>query len=441
MAALGIGTVACRVEYSYSKMQGSDNLSVIIQRASIYDKTTGRVFASGGERKPIYGVSISDPTKRLAMPKILLESAIPGTVVKVDDRVLGHCPVELSLEEGTHVVSFSWDKVPVSGERVLLTLKFGETKTITAGSSIGFVSIANMPEDGQVLVDSVKIDGRPKDLALKAGVHTVEISSIEFKTWKSQVAVEAGSTQRLEFVGEPALVGMVFVPGGKFDMGAKDVEGRPIRQVSVSSFYIGTYEITQGQYKAIVGTNPSAFANEIDAAVRPVENVSWFDAVEFCNKLSEAEGLQSVYTINGTKVLADHSKSGYRLPTEAEWEFAARGGLLSKNYSFSGSNDASMVAWYEGNSLGGTRATGMLDPNEIGLFDMSGNVWEWCADFYGPFAAEAQVDPQGPSIGENRVIRGGSWYNGEVFSRSAIGSAGKPATKDFGIGFRVLRRR
>jgi formylglycine-generating enzyme required for sulfatase activity len=278
-------------------------------------------------------------------------------------------------------------------------------------------------------------------LALRAGNHAVEVRSVDFKTWKSDIAIEPGVKKKLEFESEPVLVGMAAVSGGTFDMGAKDVDGRPIRKVTVSPFYMGIFEITQEQYKTVVGSNPSAFANEIDAAVRPVENVSWLDAVAFCNTLSEIEGLGQVYTIEGTKISADFSKDGYRLPTEAEWEFAAKGGFASKNYSFSGSNDPAMVAWFDANSQGGSRASGLLDPNEIGLYDMSGNVWEWCWDYYGPNTAEAQTDPIGPLIGENRVIRGGSWYNSEAFSRSAIGSANKPATKDFGIGFRIVRRK
>jgi len=188
-------------------------------------------------------------------------------------------------------------------------------------------------------------------------------------------------------------VKMVFVPGGSFEMG-KNGDGTsgnvtPVHTVTLSDFYMGTYEVTQAQYKAVMGTNPSHFK----ANNRPVDNVTRYDAIEFCNKLSERERLQPVYTISNRNpatgypitsalVTANWSNTGYRLPTEAQWEYAAKGGNGSPgNYIYAGSDNPNDVAWYRGNSNDTTHAVGTKAPNGLGLYDMSGNVEELCWDW------------------------------------------------------------
>ena len=166
---------------------------------------------------------------------------------------------------------------------------------------------------------------------------------------------------------------------------------RPVHTVTVSTFYIGKYEVTQGLYESVMGANPSEFKGDNNL---PVENVTWYNAVSFCNKLSEKEGRQAVYTIDGTTVTADWSKNGYRLPTEAEWEYAAKGGNGSPgNYLYAGSNNVDDVAWYSGNSSNTPHVVGKAKPNGLGIYDMSGNVWEWCWDWYSDYSSEAQSDP------------------------------------------------
>ncbi len=239
-------------------------------------------------------------------------------------------------------------------------------------------------------------------------------------------------------------VPMTRVEGGSFQMGwdsgnSWDFRMKPVHSVYVDSFYMGTYEITQDIYKQVMGSNPSRWKG----ARLPVERVSWYDAVAFCNALSRRDGLDEVYTINGESVSCDWGKVGYRLPTEAEWEYAARGGSKSQGYTYAGSNTVGDVAWYgyDDNSGGRTHEAGGKKPNELGLYDMSGNVWEWCWDGYGDYSASAQTNPRGPwitSSGSYRVVRGGSWYSIASSVRSAARDRDTPSYRNRYIGFRLV---
>lgn len=253
---------------------------------------------------------------------------------------------------------------------------------------------------------------------------------------------------------------LVLVEGGKFIMGSNDNEpdARPPHEVSLKSFYIAKTEITQKEWREVMKINPSSFKGED----RPVDSVTWYDAIEYCNLLSSKENLTPCYTIN-KKVKDPNNKNdqdkfnwtvrvnweadGYRLPTEAEWEYAARGGKLSKGYYYSGANDPESIAWFLMNagSMGskhpdyGTHKVGTKAPNELGLFDMNGNVWEWCWDWYGEdfYAKSPSTDPNGLLSGSSRVLRGGGWDFNEVdcFTRNSL----SPSSKYDNIGFRVVR--
>jgi formylglycine-generating enzyme required for sulfatase activity len=236
---------------------------------------------------------------------------------------------------------------------------------------------------------------------------------------------------------------MVFVEGGTFTMGSPNSErGRydneVQHQVTVSSFHMGKFDVTQGLYQSVMGSNPSYFQGDPN---RPVEQVSWYDAVEFCNKLSQRNGLAQVYTINGTDVTADWSANGYRLPTEAEWEYAARGGQqgASEYHVYAGADDLSKVAWYSGNSGSTTHPVGQKAPNALGLCDMSGNVWQWCWDWWGDNSGSGQNDPRGASSGDSRVDRGGSWIDDAQYNRVAYRYDYTPATRGRYLGFRIVR--
>ena len=232
---------------------------------------------------------------------------------------------------------------------------------------------------------------------------------------------------------------MVHIPAGNFMMGAlEDDEDaydseKPRHKVTLTrDFLMGKYAVTQALWQSVMGSNPSSFKG----ANRPVEFVSWFDCVLFCNKLSEQEGLTPVYVINGEDVSCDWTANGYRLPTEAEWEYSARGGEYHK---YSGSDNVEEVAWYYFNRGDGTHPVGQKKPNGFGLYDMSGNVYEWCWDIYGDYSSGSQTDPTGPDSGSVRVDRGGCWGIREGYTRVSDRSSEVPAFRRGYLGFRLSR--
>ena len=215
---------------------------------------------------------------------------------------------------------------------------------------------------------------------------------------------------------------MVRVEGGTFHMGAtSEQEGeaysdeKPVHSVTLSSYYIGKTEVTQALWQAVMGSNPSYFKG----SALPVESVSWDDCQEFIQKLNRLTG------------------RNFRLPTEAEWEFACRGGNNSRGYKYSGSNDIDNVAWYWDNSGGKTHPVGTKAPNELGIYDMSGNVWEWCSDWYADYTSYSQTDPTGPQSGSIRVGRGGSWRGIAWRCRSSSRGGNDPAGRDDYLGLRL----
>jgi formylglycine-generating enzyme required for sulfatase activity len=226
---------------------------------------------------------------------------------------------------------------------------------------------------------------------------------------------------------------LVLIPKGTFQMGSPiEEEGasndEEQHHVTISKdYYLGVTEVTQGQYEKVMGTNPSYFQKRVirksDSSMYPVEQVSWEDAVEFCKKLSD---------------LPEEKKAGrvYRLPTEAEWEYACRAGSKTA-YSF-GESSKSLgdYAWISGNSNDQTHPVGEKKANARGLYDMHGNVWEWCSDWYGEYPKGAVSDPVGPREGSIRVIRGGGWYGGAARCRSADRRWIAPSLRGSG-GFRV----
>jgi formylglycine-generating enzyme required for sulfatase activity len=241
---------------------------------------------------------------------------------------------------------------------------------------------------------------------------------------------------------------MVWIEGGTFTMGSPVSEaarsGSEVQhQVTVSTFYMGKYEVTQKEWREVMGNNPSYFKGDN----LPVEQMSWYEAVEYCNKRSQREGLTPAYTINGTNVSWNRNADGYRLPTEAEWEYACRAGTSSPFST--GNNITTGQANYDGNYPynDNTKGTyriktvevGNFAPNPWGLYDMHGNVWEWCWDWYGDYPSGAQTDPAGASTGADRVLRGGSWYIYAAWLRSAFRYYLAPSYRYYYIGFRLVR--
>ena len=215
---------------------------------------------------------------------------------------------------------------------------------------------------------------------------------------------------------------MVRVEGGTFRMGATSEQEddarsdeKPVHSVTLSSYYIGKTEVTQALWQAVMGSNLSNFKG----ADLPVECVNWNDCQEFIQKLNRLTG------------------RNFRLPTEAEWEFACRGGNNSRGYKYSGSNVIDNVAWYWDNSGGKTHPVGTKAPNELGIYDMSGNVWEWCSDWYADYTSYSQTDPTGPRSGSGRVDRGGSWCDGAWCCRSSFRDGDDPTNRSCRLGLRL----
>ncbi len=233
---------------------------------------------------------------------------------------------------------------------------------------------------------------------------------------------------------------LILVKGGSFLMGNKDggLDEKVEHEVVLNDFYISKYEITQLEYKEIMGKNPSLFEKSLNF---PVHNVLWIDAVKFCNKKSELEGLTPAYVVKFSKATCDWTSNGYRLPTEAEWEFAARGGLNSKGYIYSGGNEFNKVGNILTVNKGLPLDVGTLEPNEIGLYDMTGNVSEWCWDYYqmNYYKQSPKVDPKGPEDGDEHVIRGGNRTTAEKLARVTFRDYYKRDKEDATIGFRIVR--
>lgn len=284
---------------------------------------------------------------------------------------------------------------------------------------------------------SMTIDGVANGTAsgtrfLKTGSHSIRLTANGYEPLSQTITVNRSSTSfsfsmkqeenRLSPVLQNLVNNMVRIEGGTFTMGATSEQSsdahddeKPAHQVTLSSFSIGKYEVTQEEWQAVMGSNPSHFKG----AKRPVEKVSWNDCQEFIRKLNQMTGKH------------------FRLPTEAEWEYAARGGNRSNGYKYAGSNSLGNVAWYTDNSGGETHPVGQKSPNELGLYDMSGNVWEWCQDWFGSYSSSSQTNPTGPSIGSFRVYRGGSWNYDARNCRSSIRYDITLSISDDGLGLRL----
>ena len=246
--------------------------------------------------------------------------------------------------------------------------------------------------------------------------------------------------ERGEFEVDGVEFKMVKVEGGKFKMGAQNSDPKspnydeeawdhesPVHEVELSDYYIGETQVTQALWKVVMGNNPSYFKGDDN---RPVEQVSWKVITEkFIPALNNHPEVKSHPLVNlkGLK---------FRLPTEAEWEYAAREGNKSKGYKYSGSDNIDEVAWYDGNSRDPHPVKGKRE-NELDLYDMSGNVWEWCSDWYGDYSSGAQPNPQGPDTGFGRVLRGGGWNGIAGYCRVSF-RCSTPVNRDCNIGFRLV---
>lgn len=333
--------------------------------------------------------------------------------------------------DGSKIVDIWYDVSDADGDTLSVSLRISNDN----GNTFGIIP---NPANLSGAVGENILSGSGKHIIWNAGAESIGFD---------------GSAFRIKIVAEdnqdpPIPSNFVFVEGGTFNNGTSDV--------TLSSFYIDKYELTQADYQAVMGTNPATAYGV--GSTYPVYYVSWFNAIEYCNRRSLQEGLTPCYSygtygtnpdswptgwntnyLNHTNVSCNWTANGYRLPTEMEWQFAARGGNQTHNYTYSGSNDLNAVGWYWDNSGSTTHAVGTKAANELGTFDMSGNVWEWVWDIYGSYPGGAQTDPHGATSGSNRVLRGGGWHNDAdyctVSSRVNYNATGT----GHDVGFRLVR--
>ena len=231
--------------------------------------------------------------------------------------------------------------------------------------------------------------------------------------------------------GKGTKIETVWVAPGEFNMGSNEgaADEKPVHRVQITKgFWMGKFEVTQEQFEALMGKQPSGYKG----ARNPVENVAWSDADEFCKKLNASGALPAGVSC--------------RLPTEAEWEYACRAGTSTRYYTGESEADLARAAWYGpsrvllhgGNAGNRPHPVGEREPNKFGLYDMLGNVWEWCADWYGPYSGGGAIDPTGPADGKNRVRRGGAFPNPHQFISCAARGTGSPKSATSGTGFRVV---
>ncbi|MBW7874341.1 MAG: SUMF1/EgtB/PvdO family nonheme iron enzyme [Ignavibacteriales bacterium] len=393
---------------------------------------------------------------------------------------------EFELIQGVYEVEISAETY--YPETFTVEIERGKTvnKTIKLIQKTGTLQFTVKPPSAEVIlkqngVDKYRWQGLKLLNSIPVGEYDLETKTEGYKSYKGVITIKENQTTVTEIEMTPGSDApeMVFVEGGTFTMGCTSEQGndcdsdeKPAHQVILSDFYMGKYEVTVemfsefieatgykteadkgggsriwtgSEWKETAGVN---WRCDVNGKIRyesennhPVIHVSWNDAVSFCNWLSDREGLQRAYSGSGDNITCNFSSNGYRLPTEAEWEYAARGGKQTKNYKYSGSDNTGAVAWYGDNSGGKTHAVGLKQPNEIGIYDMSGNVWEWCWDWYGDYTSPSQTNPKGPSSGTSRVLRGGSWGNDARRCRVASRGNLLPDIRYSNNGFRLARTR
>jgi formylglycine-generating enzyme required for sulfatase activity len=340
------------------------------------------------------------------------------TVTTVDGSKTAECTVTVESAGGNAVTGVALQSV--------LTLTVGSYQTLDVFVVPLDANNKNVTWHSDA-TGIAEVDATGKVTAKATGTAKITVTTVDgSKTAECNVKVVATGSL---LPGEPE---MVFVEGGTFIMGNDNggLYDKPAHPVILSSFSIGKYEVTQGQWAAVMGSNPS-FCYEYPSSCSygdnyPVDRVSWNDIQTFITRLNELTG------------------KNYRLPTDAEWEFAARGGNKSNGYTYSGSNTIGNVAWYTDdydNPIFGSRPVGGKLPNELGIYDMTGNVWEWCSDWHDAYSSsETHINPAGPSssTSNSRVQRGGSWMNGAFLCTLTMRGFYAPSYKNADLGFRLV---
>ena len=353
-----------------------------------------------------------------------------GAIIYIDGKNYGETPNYISdILIGEHELKLT--KQGCAEIKKTIIIKEGETLTVNEKLQTGKeISISTDQSGDNIYVDGNYIGTSPLTSTLSYGSHEIKAERNGKTVSKTiNVAQNGGDNSvKLTFGNQTiTLKGvsftMIAVEGGTFSMGATSEQGsdadndeKPVHSVALSDYYIGETEVTQELWQAVMGSNPSRFGGY---PKRPVEQVSWNDCQEFIKKLNQLTGMN------------------FRLPTEAEWEYAARGGNKSKGYKYSGGNTIGNVAWYTDNSGSRTHDVKTKQANELGIYDMSGNVYEWCQDWYGNYSSSSQTNPTGPSSGSLRVIRGGSWSISARYCRVSDRCNFYPDFRDDDLGLRL----
>ena len=433
-------TVSTDGEYSAMLPYGSHTYKV---EAGGYISKSGSFTISNSDMTPINVSLVS------AMATVSVTCPTPAVSLYVDKKSVGMIPWTGSLKEGMHLVEVKKDGYRSQQRTINLSQQQKLDVAFTELAAIqGNLSVNYKPFGADVYIDGKKIGQSPRVFnGIMVGSHKVEIKKDGYSTDSKTVNILEGQTATLAGmlttntsssvasgtsssgntitipVKNGISIEMVRVEAGTFTMGATPEmkepwdDEKPAHQVTLTNdYYIGKYEVTQALWKAVMGYNPSAFKGDN----LPVEQVSWDDCQEFISKLNSI------------------TSKTFRLPPEAEWEYAARGGNKSRGYQYSGSNNISDVAWYKDNSDNKTHAVGSKQANELGIYDMSGNVWEWCQYWFGSYSSSSQVNPIGANSGSDRVFRGGGWYNNARLCRSSCRGYNTPGYRGISLGLRLV---
>ena len=435
-------------EYSAMLAYGSHTYKV---EAGGYISKSGSFTIGKGDMTPISVSLVS------ALATLSVSCPTPAVSLYVDKKSVGSLPWNGNLKEGMHLLEVrkngyrSQQKTIQFAQQQKLDVAFDALSAIQGNLSVNF-----KPFGSDVYVDGVKVGQSPCVFnGLLVGNHNVEVRKSGYTTSRQTVTISEGQTASISGsltssasssnanvlsssgtslsgntitipVKNGINIEMVKVEAGSFDMGATpemrslqypyDDEKPDHRVTLTKNYYIGKYEVTQALWQVVMGNNPSRFKGDD----LPVERVSWKRCQDFISKLNSLTGKR------------------FRLPTEAEWEYAARGGNKSRGYRYSGSNTLDDVAWYGDNSGSKTHAVGTKQPNELGIYDMSGNVSEWCQDWRGSYSSSPQTNPTGAVSGAYRVDRGGSWLYSAWFSRSSSRGGRTPGGRDGDLGLRLV---
>ena len=414
---------------------------LVLRSLAVRNLETGKAVATASPRKDLAHFTAGNRSAALSLTKADVDFSVPSgelpATVYVNGQALGTTPLATRFQAGQAEVRYLWSDGTEWKE--IQTWTGGARYTLDPSMPRVFVdfSVPTGELPAMVYVDGRALGTTPFATRFKVGQFEVRFLWPDGTEWKETQTWTVDAKYTLRPVVYRLPKGEIHIKGGSFQMGSDSGESdeKPMHTVRVSDFYMMKTEVTQKDYTALMGTNPSNFKGD----TLPVEQVSWYEAVAYANKLSQKDGLRPVYIINGTKVNWDRKANGWRLPTEAEWEYAARGGVSNQGYAYASSNDAGTVAWYDGNSGNKTNPVGTKAPNVLGLYDLSGNVWEWCWDWYTTYSNGIKTDPAGAASGSYRIFRSGSWFSVISYLHSTYRNFNTPDSRYYDIGFRLVR--